>query len=339
MRTVCVVNQKGGCGKTTTAVNLAAALASNKRVLLVDLDPQAHATLGLGLDPESVQISAYDLLCRGTAVADARRAVSENLHLVPSQLFLAAAEPELSGRQGAEGQLREALAGVAADYDYALIDCPPNLGILTFNALRASGRAIVPVEPSVFALHGLGKLRETVGLLRRSFGQQIELLALVTNFDRRTRFAWQMAQDASALFGQGLLRTRVRSCIKVREAAAVGLPLARYAPECTAAQDYAALAREILAADRKKLRLASFYLEAPAAERVRLVGDFCGWRLDGAVEMARTNEGSWKAETRLSPGTYHYKYLVDGAWQPDPHNRCRESDPFGGTNSLLVVEE
>jgi 1,4-alpha-glucan branching enzyme len=148
-----------------------------------------------------------------------------------------------------------------------------------------------------------------------------------------------MLADASALFGRSLCRTKVRSCVKVREAAAAGLPLASYAPECTAAQDYATLARELLAAERKGVRLATFFLEAPVAERVRLVGDFCDWRLDGAVEMARTNEGRWQAECRLAPGTYHYKYLVDGSWHTDPHNRCREADPFGGTNSLLVVEE
>jgi chromosome partitioning protein len=336
MRTICVVNQKGGCGKTTTAINLSAALAATKRVLLVDLDPQAHATLGLGVDAEKVSASTYDLLCRGARLADVRRVLSPGLHLAPSQLFLAAAEPELSGHQGAEGRLREALSEARNSYDYAVIDCPPNLGILTFNGLRASGRALVPVEPSVYALHGLGKLRETLELLRRSFGQQIELRAVICG---RTRFATSFLRDTSALLGRERLRTVVRSCVKVREAAAAGEPLSAYAPGCRAAEDYWALAREILAADRKGKRLASFFLEAPAAERVRLVGDFCGWRLDGAVEMARTDEGRWQAEARLSPGTYHYKYLVDDAWQTDPLNRCREADPFGGTNSLLVVEE
>lgn len=339
MRTICVVNQKGGCGKTTTAVNLAAALAASRRVLLIDLDPQAHATLGLGLDPEKVERSAYDLLCRGAAVGQLRQAVAPNLHLVASQLFLAAAEPELSGRQGAEGRLREALTGVRDDYDYCLIDCPPNLGILTFNALRAAGRALVPVDPSVFSLHGLGKLRQTVELLRRNFGQYIELRALITNYDERTRFARQMLERVAAHFGRDLCRTRIRACIRVREAAALGQPLTVHASECTAAQDYYSLAIELIALERKGVRLASFFLEAPAAERVRLVGDFCQWRLDAAVEMARDAQGRWLAETKLPPGSYQYKFLVDNAWQPDPHNRCRESDPFGGVNSLLVVEE
>jgi len=339
MRTICVVNQKGGCGKTTTAVNLAAALSKSRRVLLIDLDPQAHATLGLGLDPEAVETTAYDLLCRGAAVSQARLTVAPSLHLVASQLFLAAAEPELSGRQGAEGRLREALSGVRAEYDYALIDCPPNLGILTFNALRAAGRALVPVEPSAYSLHGLGKLRETVELVRRNFGQQIELRALVSNYDQRTRFARDILARVEAHFGEGMLRTRIRSSVKVREAALAGVPLSAYAPESPAADDYAALARELLGSERQGARLASFFIEAPAAERVRLVGDFCGWRLDTAVEMARTQAGHWRAEAKLPPGSYHYKFLVDNAWQPDPHNRCREADPFGGANSLLVVEE
>ncbi|MFH0810379.1 MAG: AAA family ATPase [Pseudomonadota bacterium] len=339
MHVICVVNQKGGCGKTTTAINLAAALAATQRVLLIDLDPQAHATLGLGVGADSVQASTYDVLRRGAAITQARHILSRNLHLVPSQLFLAAAEPELAGHPGAESLLRQALSAVRSEYDYALIDCPPNLGILTFNGLRASGRAVVPMEPSVFALHGLGKLRETVCLFRRNFGQEIEFRTLVANLDDRTRFARQLLRQTVSLFGRGGFATRVRSCIKVREAAAAGQPITTFAPDCTAGQDHVSLANEILSADNKGVRMAGFYLRAPMASRVRLVGDFCDWQLDAAVEMARSTEGNWQAEARLSPGTYHYKFLVDGAWQPDPATHCMEADPFGGMNSLLIVED
>jgi chromosome partitioning protein len=167
MRTIAIVNQKGGCGKTTTAVNLAGCLElEGARVLVVDLDPQSHATLALGIDPESVDENLYEVLAEpsgGASLAQVIRPVSEALHVAPSGIVLSALEQKLAADRsdGRTTRLAAALETVAAHYDYALIDCPPNVGILTFNALRAAREVLVPLETSVFAIHGVQKLLET----------------------------------------------------------------------------------------------------------------------------------------------------------------------------------
>lgn len=358
MRTIAIVNQKGGCGKTTTAVNLAGCLElQGARVLVVDLDPQAHATLALGIDPERVDENLYEVLAEpagAAAFARVIRPAGERLHVAPSGIVLSVLEQKLAAdrSEGRTTRLATALEGVAESYDYALIDCPPNVGVLTFNALRAAREVVVPLEPSLFGIHGVQKLLETLALLADRIGHQIAVRILPTLYDGRTRFARETLGEIRTLFGPLCFDTVIRSNVKLREAARVGRPIVRFARGANGAIDYAALAVELAATradffadtaaaaeDGPVREVIVRYRDADAAE-VRIAGDFNGWIPDRGVDSQVESEGGrrvWTKVLRLAPGTYHYRYVVDGEWRADPDNPRFVAGPVGGRNSLLVV--
>ena len=373
MRTIAVVNQKGGCGKTITAINLAAFLAhAGRRVLLVDMDPQGHATLGLLTAAAPPSASVYDVLAPG---ADDRRAslrdiaypVRENLDLAPADILLSALPEVLSGVAGREDRLAAALAELRNDYDYAVVDCPPNVGLLTFNALKACAEAIVPMDPSFFALHGIGKVFETFDLLARKTGHSISARVLVTLYSGRAAFARAILQEIHAHLAGRHFATTIRYSIKLAEAASHGLPIADYCRHSAGFEDYAALASEVLqqeaamgvqgsvASDGPKDRARSGYrpllpsaptatddgvvfaVAARDAQRVQLAGDFNEWVANGS-EMEPVGD-VWVKVLKLPPGRYRYRFVVDGQWQSDPLNSLAEPSPFGGNDSLLVLPD
>ena len=259
-RTIAVVNQKGGCGKTTTAVNLGGSLAADgARVLVADMDPQAHASLALGADPDSLEENLYEVLAEpaGWKRLDAVIIeVSKGLDLAPSGIALAVLEHKLASEE--HGRRTEclslALQEVRPRYDYALIDCPPNLGLLTFSALRAAHEVIVPVEMSFFASEGLPWLLETIDLLRERAGHDLAVGILPTLFDGRTRFAREMLGELRGRFADRCFDTVIRSNVKLREAARRRIPISRYAPSANGAADYAALAVEVQAGAHSEVR-------------------------------------------------------------------------------------
>jgi chromosome partitioning protein len=261
MRSIAIINQKGGVGKTTTAVNLSAALASSgRRVCLLDLDPQAHASLHLGVSLGEDEPSIYDILANGATPAQVRRQMLENLWLVPSHLNLAAAELELADRPRREFLLRDRFAGWEAEFDYMICDCPPSLGVLTINALAFVREVVLPLQPHFLALHGLSKLLKTIDIVAQRLNHELRLGGVVLcMYDSGTRLASEVSSDVAAFFrGKGersvwsdavVFATRIRRNIRLAEAPSYGQSVFEYAPQSHGAEDYGRLAGELLAAE------------------------------------------------------------------------------------------
>jgi chromosome partitioning protein len=248
-----IVNQKGGVGKTTTAINLGAYLGYyGQRVLLVDIDPQANATSSLGIDKNTVRSGTYEVLIRAASVGPQ---ILHNprlkLSLLPSTSALAGAEVELVEVAKREFRLREALHNVRDRYDYILIDCPPSLGLLTVNGLAAAQNGVlIPVQCEYLALEGLGQLTQTITRVRSGLYPELEVRGVVlTMYDGRTRLATDVVGEVRKYFPEQVFEAVIPRSIRLAEAPSYGIPISIYAPESTAAKAYAALARELLAKD------------------------------------------------------------------------------------------
>jgi chromosome partitioning protein len=362
VRSIAVVNQKGGCGKTTTVTSLAGCLAEEgQRVLVVDMDPQAHATIGLGIDPEAIDENLYEVLAEPDSAAALEEIVLESqpgLEVAPSGIILSALEQKLAaeGIAGRTERLALALDKLPDPYDFVLIDCPPNVGLLTFNALRAAREVIVPLETSFYAMHGVSKLLETISLLEDRIGHELRIKLLPTLFDGRTRFAKRALEEIRETYKDLVFDTVIRSNVRLRESAQRGVPISKLDKRCYGFVDYMSLALEILfdreaeleepieppVLDAEPLMTAGekgvvFTFRDPGANAVQLAGDFNNWVPDKNVETRKAPNGTWEKVVRLGPGVYQYRYFVDGQWVPDPSNPRRVEGPAGGVNSVLVI--
>ncbi len=281
MRTISIVNQKGGCGKTTTAINTAAAFAElGRKVLLIDLDPQAHVTLGVGCDPDSFGRTVCDVLLESTRLLRdiIVRTDTAGLDLAPCNVLLAGAEVQLARMAGKELLLALALHGIRDAYDLSVIDCPPSLGVLTLNALMAATDVIVPIQAHYYDLEGLKRLLETIRIVRHrlplSPAERIRLL--LTFVDDRAGFSQQVQRQVRDVFGSTVLDTVIHRSISLAEAPGAGMPVLSYSPHSRGAVDYKALACEILEQPHKPVEPPAKTASVPRAIPKRLANIFNG---------------------------------------------------------------
>ncbi len=302
MRIISIANQKGGCGKTTTAINLASALGQNgKRVLLIDLDPQAHASLGLDIESQdSIYNVISNLTPRKLKLENIIRRVEDTFDIVPSNILVGTLEQELADEIGRELKLKEVIEPVCERYDYVLIDCAPSLGILTVNALRLSDELIVPVETSRFSMQGVVHLTDIVNLVKERLGHELRTRILVTMFDSRLRHSFTMLDTFKDAFGEKIYDTIVHVNVKLKEAAVNGKSVSSFDKYCRGSKDYYSLAKEIISLEAKKQDAALDQLSAQEVEKVFRSPTFASTSRDTKVESVSVREEKAPEEKETS---------------------------------------
>jgi chromosome partitioning protein len=358
MRTIAVMNQKGGCGKTTVAINLAGALTQlERRVLLIDMDPQAHASLGLGINSEDQLITTYELLLDPTvSIDEAMLGHGDLLSVVPASTVLSGVEQELADAAGREERLAIKLARLPRDaFDFVIVDCPPSVGLLTFNALIAVQELLIPLDASFFSLHGLAKLRETIDVIEQELDHRLRVHVVCNNLDTRTHFSNELLQEVERFHGAVLADAFISNSVRIKEAAARGKTIFELSRSSKSASQFQALARELLEKEsrietrnlegwmeklhgpRRVPEGVMFALDAPQSKQVRVTGEFTNWSRDGLKMERDGDDGLWKVVVDIPPGEYEYRFIVDGVWIRDPNNKDYVRNEFGQENSLLIV--
>ncbi len=341
MRVIAIANQKGGCGKTTTAINLSASLAHlQKKVLLIDLDPQGHSSCGLSISVEESGATIYDLLKLGArtffSIQDVLHKINPFFSVLPANTTLFALEDELCRLVGRHQRLKERVCSLLDCehlFDYVIIDCPPNVGILTSNALEAADEVIIPIEPSFFSLHGLAKISETITSINKNRETELGVHALLTIFNSKTRFARDVFDEVRQHFREKMFNAIVHDCVLFKEAAGAGQSIIDYAPNTSASRDYINVATEYLKREWERLNPVDelgwhsvvknrfgpkkvlggilFQCDVVNAHSVEIAGDFNNWVAEPMIK--RKAAGIWQKVVPVCGGEFRYKLIVDGA--------------------------
>ncbi len=269
-KVISIANQKGGVGKTTTSINLAASLAAIEHsTLLIDIDPQNNSTSGLGIESKSVEKSVYELLVEGLPVDDViMKTDLPYLELVPSHINLVGAEIEIIDRASRERILEKAVAPIRDKYDFIIIDCPPSLGLLTINALTASDSVLIPVQCEYFALEGLGQLLNTIKIVRQHLNRSLEIEGVaLTMYDNRTRLSAQVSDEVKRYFGEKVFDTLIARNVRLAESPSFGKPALLYDSVSTGSQNYLALAREIITRNKEMFTDSPVFESGPGTKK------------------------------------------------------------------------
>lgn len=365
MRVIAIANQKGGCGKTTTSINFAACLAHlQKKTLLLDLDPQGHSTCGLGIRGKDFPAGLYDLLTPlKNPKPDFLKTVCQinpYLSLIPTYETLAGLEEELVMIPDREHRLKQLLKSAEMDRlgaEFAVLDCPPNLGLLSLNALLAADEIMIPIEPSFFSLHGLAKISETIQQVNQRRPRPLEVHALLTLFNSETKFAEEVYEEVKSNFKNKLFNTVIHENVMLKEAASAGQSIADYDPSSEGFRDYLNLATEYLERQWDRIlppeklgwnnvlrhhygprRMPGgvlFQIQSKSARWVEIAGDFNNWVPEAMVR--REQDGIWQKVIPISSGNFRYKFIVDGEWQIDPYLPNQQPNAYGTFDSYLEL--
>ena len=351
MRIIAITNQKGGCGKTTTAINLSACLSQMKKsVLLIDFLCVYLLVLGYDvLTPnEEKKVDLEEIIISSSGSFD----------LAPANVLLSAIEQELSGKPERDAKLEQAISKMTITkiYDFIFIDCPPSLGLLTFNGLRTSDEIITCVETGFYSLHGMSRLLEIVNVIEKNLVYKIKVKALITMFDKRTNFSKEIKDEIHKYFVGNVFNTIINNNVRLKEASSYGVSIIAYDKHSSGAKDYNNLAYEMVQTEppqRAKIRKENFLNSKtwktpeketvlfehydPEADSVYIAGDFNGWIVDQKSKLQNTKAGHWTKKYNLEQGRYRYKFIVDGKWVIDSANPNTESDEVGVTNSVVEI--
>jgi chromosome partitioning protein len=300
MRIIAIANQKGGCGKTTTAINLSSSLAlKGQRVLLIDFDPQAHATMGLNVMPSDLEKCIYDVITPKqdgeVTLDDILIPIKDTFDLAPSNITLSLVEQELAGLKGREDRLFNAIQGLVSEYDYIIIDCPPSIGHLCFNALRAADEVIIPIDMSLFSLRGVAKLTEIIMMLNEKLDHEIKPRALITMYDARTRYSEIVLNKVKSEFEKHVFETVIRYNIRLRESVDYGQPVGDYDKHAIGHMDYESLAEELIRKDA-----------VDAYQSLNTLG--------AANEILKKTEGFIESNVRQTKAEYEYTGQEDATY-------------------------
>lgn len=341
MITISSLNQKGGCGKTTTAVNLAAGLSRQGfEVLLIDLDPQAHASFSLsqtsGVTINRILKSIIDGDFVPAEDDSLYVPVADNFMFIPSHIDLVSVENSILNMDDRMNILKKYVASVEKRFDYCVIDCPPNLGMLTLNAVSASSQAIIPITLCDFSLNGLNLIKNLLVILKEKTGRAPAPFYLLNQVDTRSNHAREFIEKAESRLGTLLLNTRIRNNIHLREAVSCGKHIFDHKPHSNGAEDFEKLALEISNINGRANWIPLF-LRMKNLDELFVVGDFNDWQKNDNFRLHQGSEELWSCNIPLEKGRYRYKFVSGDRWFKDPHNQMAEDDSLGGVNSVLVV--